>query len=126
MTKALTSFIIRLTLLLGTSFFIHAWVQHTMHIGFYQENIIVCYLFNYILTGLFFFILLAAERKNSKQIGFIFLYSSLVKYLLFFFIIYPGFNSTEGLKSAEFAAFFIPYSLGMFAEIVYLIRVLNK
>lgn len=124
--KSIRAFIVTLTVLLGVSFGVHSYVQHILGIGFFEKQIITTYVFNYTLAVLAFFALLYFKRKKSNQLGFIFLFSSLLKFVLFFVLISPGIKTSSGLRNAEFAAFFIPYSLSLFVEIFQIVRHLNR
>lgn len=119
-------FIVWLTLLLLASFLIHAIIQHKSSVGFYGKQIVLTYTFNYVITIIFFLLMIKFSRKYTERLGFMFLYSSLLKFLLFFLFIYPQFGEFNGVKSWEFSSFFIPYLLSISSEIYYLIRLLNK
>ena len=119
-------FSIILTLLLSVSFVLHGFIQHKLEIGFFEKLLPLTYLFNLLITISFFSVMVKFNRGRQSQLGMVFLYSSLIKFLLFFIFIYPRFNSFSGVRSAEFASFFIPYSLSISAEIIYLVKLLNK
>jgi hypothetical protein len=111
---------------LGLSFISHAWIQHALDVGFYSKLLPINYLFNLVVTLVFFWLLLRAKKKNQNHLGVIFLYSSLIKFLLFFLFIYPNLGEFNGVKSAEFASFFIPYALSLSLEIYFLSKLLNS
>lgn len=119
-------FIVTLSILLGVAFAIHGGIQHQLSIGFFEKLLPVTYIFNYALTIGFFILMIQFSKRKQSMIGMVFLYSSLLKFLLFFIFIYPEFHSFSGVRSAEFASFFIPYSLSISTEIFYLVRLLNK
>lgn len=120
------SFTLRLTLFLIVAFTGHAFVQHYIETGAFEKHIVLTYSFNFILAVLFFFILLYFKEKKSTQLGFIFLFSSVLKFILFLIFLGPILKTGEGLRSAEFASFFIPYSVSLSAEVYYLSRILSK
>lgn len=119
-------FVLKLLIILTASFITHAYLQDYYGVGFYENQLLLCYAFNFVLTLIFFSILTVFIQKNKGNTGFVFLYSSLIKFLLFFIFIYPGYDNFDGVRSPEFASFFIPYSLSISLEIYYLIRLLNK
>lgn len=125
-SNTVSLFVITLTLLLGGAFVLHGYIQHILGIGFFEMQIVTTYVFNYILTGLAFFALIYYKNKKSNQLGFIFLFSSLLKFILFFVLIFPGIKASGSLRGAEFAAFFVPYSIGLFMEIFKIVRLLNR
>ena len=126
MTKTAIGFVLLLTVILGVSFGIHAYVQDVLQIGSFEKHIILNYCFNYVLTIGVFVALVVFERKKSDQLGFVFLASSVIKLILFLVFLYPDIKASVGLRSAEFASFFIPYGISVLAEILYLLRLLNS
>ena len=120
------SFAWQLTVLLGVSFFVHGIIQHQLQIGFFEKQLILSYCFNLLITLFSFGILMHYKDKKSNQLGFIFLFSSMLKFFLFFLIIYPNFKISGSLRNGEFFSFFIPYSLAHFMEIIQLVRLLNR
>ncbi len=125
MKNELGRFALRLTLFLFPAFFIHAWVFHILGKGFFGELILVNYLFNYVLTLLFFAIIFANLKKRPQYVGYIFLYTSLFKFVIFFLLIAPWLNMTGTLRSAAFFSFFIPYLICLIIELNVLIRSLS-
>ena len=126
MIKKATGFILLLTSLLGIVFSFHTLIQHELKIGAFEKHIVINYCFNYILTIGFFLSLLIFEKKKSDQLGFVFLAASTVKLILFLFILYPNTKEIAGVKSVEFASFFVPYGISVVIEILYLLRILNS
>ncbi len=125
-SKIFLRFFLFLSLMLLVSFFLHAYLQHISGVGFFEKQIITTYLFNYVLTLATFLGLLYFKERRAGQLGFIFLFSSLLKFTLFFVFINPGFKGGVGVKSPEFTSFFVPYALGLFMEIFQIVRFLNK
>ncbi|MDX2362565.1 MAG: hypothetical protein QNK23_17285 [Crocinitomicaceae bacterium] len=126
MNKTIVQFIVRLTIVLGISFCGHALLQDYLAIGSFEKHIVLTYLFNYVLTIIFFGLMIYMKEKKSNQLGFIFLFSSITKFLLFFVLIAPVIEFTRGLNNPDFAAFFVPYAISLTIEVFYLIRLLNK
>ncbi len=126
MTRTAIGFVLLLTVILGASFGIHAYVQDGFRIGAFEKHIILNYCFNYLLTIGVFIALVAFQRKNSDQLGFVFLASSVIKFILFFIFLYPSIKASVGLRSVEFASFFIPYGISVLVEILYLMRALKS
>ena len=126
MIKSVFRFGLLLSFVLVLAFFSQAGLQHKFGVGFFEKHLLFCYCFNYILTLLFYIVLYFFKEKKSNQLGFIFLFSSMLKFILFFALIKPLFNSSAGMRSAEFLAFFVPYSISMFLEIFTIIRLINK
>lgn len=119
-------FSILLTLILGVTFVAHAFVQDALLIGSFERHIVLNYCFNFFLTIAFFTTLIYFKKRRSHQLGFVFLFSSMLKFSLFFALIYPDFKETPGVRSAEFASFIIPYGISVATETIYLVRTLNS
>jgi len=126
MNKTILQFIARLTIVISVSFCCHAFLQDYLGIGSFENHILLTYIFNYILTIIFFGLMIYMKEKKSNQLGFIFLFSSVTKFLLFFLLIAPVIEFTRGLNSPDFAAFFVPYAISLIIEVFYFIRLLNR
>lgn len=119
-------FVIQLTLILGLAAFFQDLLYKQFQVSTNSVHLIYCYIFNYILTILFYFALIYFKEKKAGQLGFVFLFSSLIKFVLFFIILAPILNFEGSVKSATFFSFFVPYATSLFLEIFYIIRLLNK
>jgi len=126
MTKTLLHFLILLSFSMGVGFLIHTKVQDLMHVGSFEHHLVVNYIFNFLITCVITIMLIVFQHKKSNKLGFVFLYSSIFKFLLFFIIIKPNLILTEGIKGIEFANFFIPYGICAAIETIYLVRLLGK
>ena len=126
MIKSLLRFIVVFATILLITFLIHGSIQNYRGIGFFEMNILISYWFNFILTTIFYFVLLYFRRKKPEQLGFIFLFSSMLKLLLFFAILKPLMSSEEGTKTIEFIAFFVPYGISMICETYSIVTLINK
>jgi len=126
MISAAIRLILLLTLILGVTFGINSFVQDFLEIGSFERHIVLNYCFNYLLSIGFFIALIILRKKQSNQLGFIFLFSSIFKFILFFIFIYSGLEEKTGVSSPEFASFFIPYGISTVAEILFTVRMLNS
>ena len=126
MIKSLLRFIVVFGIILIITFLIHASIQHYRGIGFFEMNIVTSYWFNFILTSVFYFVLLYFRRKRPEQLGFIFLFSSMLKLLLFFAILKPLISNEDGTKTIEFITFFVPYGISMICETYSIVTLINK
>ncbi|MFN4123379.1 MAG: hypothetical protein ACK4GL_08760 [Flavobacteriales bacterium] len=91
------------------------------------ENLLVeSYLFNILFATTSVFALLRINRKNPGATGFAFMGFSALKFLFFFLVFYPVYYEDGAVSRIEFFSFFIPYSLCLIAEIVFLSKILNK
>lgn len=125
-SKTTFRFLFIITALLTLSFAVHGLVQHQLGIGFLEKQIISTYTFNYLISITVFVLIKLLSVRHGSKVGFVFLYLSLLKFLLFYILILPGYGDFNGIRSAEFASFFIPYSISSIVEIFYLIRLINR
>ncbi|OFZ58095.1 MAG: hypothetical protein A3D92_02690 [Bacteroidetes bacterium RIFCSPHIGHO2_02_FULL_44_7] len=114
-----------LTLVLALAFVVQAWSYHYLHYGFYGKGILLNYCFNYTIALLFFGVLLIYKDRKPERLGYVFLIASLLKFLLFFLIIYPSLGDNHSVRSPQFFSFFIPYLVCVILEITSIIRLLN-
>ena len=92
----------------------------------FHPFLIRSYAFNLVLGIIFLIVYLAFKSKISLHLGYYFLYFSLLKFLLFFILVYPGMDRSEGLRSPSFLAFFAPYVIFLIHEIVFVTKEMNK
>ena len=126
MSKAALHFTLLIGLILGVGFVIHSSIQHYTHIGSFEFHLILNYLFNFVITCGVTMLLIFFDSRTTNKLGFVFLYSSMFKFLLFFIFIKPNLALSEGSKGMEFMSFFIPYGICVVTETIYLVRLLGK
>ena len=125
-SKIVQQFLLVISVVITLSFIAHALIQEKLGFGFYGKQIVNTYIFNYLLSVIVFLVIKVLSARHQSKIGFIFLYSSLSKFLLFYILILPGFGEINGVRSPEFVSFFVPYFLSTGLEIVYLTKLLNN
>ncbi len=124
MTKIISRAILYITLVLTILFIAHYFVA----IGFNDyalQTLSLTYGFNFGITVVLLVAFRRIIKKNQKQVGSAFLLTSMIKFVLFFIVIYPFVKVSGGLKSFAFGAFFIPYAACVIAEVLVTIRLLN-
>jgi len=87
--------------------------------------LLLSYVLNFILALAIFLSLYTLRKRFKNQIGFLYMGGSLLKFLIFFLVFYPGFRADGIVTKSEFAAFFIPYLLCLILETVYTAKMLN-
>lgn len=119
-------FILILVSLLGAAFLIHT--QALSHFGqqLYENKIVLAYSVNVLLAIAIYLVMYVLRTKQAPNLGFIFLLGSGVKFLFFFLLFFPSYNSDGDMSRLEFAAFFTPYALCLIIETTFLARVLNR
>lgn len=116
----------RLLVFLSAVFVIHMLVNKLMSIPLFQHQILVSYAINTALAVGVFWGLTSLKKKYNNQIGFLFLASSIVKFLVFFLVFYGPYKADGEIVLLEFTSFFIPYTICLVLETFFLSKHLNK
>jgi hypothetical protein len=126
MIKEFISFKWRLFLLLLAAYLIHFFFLKNEIDPTINKMLNVSYLGNFLITAAVFFVLNLLKEKQAKNLGFIFLFTSLFKFVFFYFSLDPTFQADGTTSRQEFFLFFIPYSLSLAIEVRALVKTLNK
>ena len=126
MIKEFITFKLRLFLFLLAAYFIHSFLIKNQIDPVLNKMLNVSYLGNLIITAAVFFVLTFLKEKQAKNLGFIFLFTSLFKFAFFYFLFEPTFQADGQTSSLEFFLFFVPYSLSLIIEVTALVKTLNK
>ena len=105
---------------------VHLGVLYFFGIPLWSNNILLSYSSNFLLAAIILWILFKVFDRNKDHVGFLFMGSSLLKFLLFFLVFYPVYKADGIVQKTEAVTFFIPYFTGLFLETVLLVRKLNK
>lgn len=120
------NFSIKVVLLFCLTFGIHLSILKALELPLWANAIIWSYIINLLLVVIIFGFLYYFRKKYKEQLGFLFLFGSLFKFAVFFIFFYPVYKSDGAISRAEFAAFFIPYAVGLIFETLSLGKWLNK
>ncbi|WP_297761772.1 DUF6168 family protein [uncultured Muriicola sp.] len=123
--RLVTSYVLFLTGSLGILLLIHLQAQSYLSIPKWSDMLLLSYILNFILALAIFLTLFALRKKLKNQIGFLYMGGSMLKFLIFFLVFYPGYRADGIVSKSEFAAFFIPYLLCLIFETVYTAKMLN-
>lgn len=126
MIKSSIKFVGLLSLSMLLVFGIHLFVLNILSFPLFENKIIAAYVFNFILAITIVFILTFLQNKAAGSLGFIFMAGSLFKFLLYFMFFNSSFKEDGDISRLEFASFFIPYSISLIIEVVFLSKTLNK
>ena len=126
MSNPFFSFAIKAIVILTVAFGIHLVVLSTLELPLFENRIILAYVVNLVLVVGIFGALYLLRKKYKSQLGFLFLAGSLLKFTVFFIVFYPFYKLDEVITKLEFAAFFVPYVIGLILESVSLSKWLNK
>lgn len=107
-------------------FWLHTFAINLLGFSVQDGLLKACYLFNTLIALVFFFLLLFVSKHDPTILGWVFLFTSGIKFLLFFALIFPGFKAIGLSPQQEFVTFFIPYTAAMSLEIHQLINILNQ
>ncbi len=107
-------------------FYSQVYISKQIEIDAYQNLITPIYIVNAILVIVLFIFIDVFKNKFKNQIGFIFMGSSFLKFLMFFIFIYPFFKSDGNLSKIEFITFFIPYFYCLLFESIVISNLLNR
>ena len=119
-------FIIKATLFLGVVFCVHLIVLKIFNYPLFENRIVLSYIINLLLVIVIFGALYVFKTKYKNQLGFIFLFGSLLKFAAFFIVFYPFYNMDNHLSKIEFATFFVPYAFGLILDTISLSKWLNS
>ena len=126
MISTLLNFSVKIILSMTCLFLLHTFVLRKVGFLVNDEFVMVCYLFNSIVAIFLFLLFFFVSKHNPSILGWFFLLTSTLKFMLFFQLIYPNFQEIETLKKLEFSSFFIPYTIAVSLEIYQLIKILNR
>jgi len=126
MSNPFVSFAIKTVILLTVVFAIHLFLLNVLQLPLFENRIVLSYIVNLVLVIVIFGILYLLKEKYKSQLGFLFLAGSLLKFVVFFILFYPFYKLDNIITKLEFAAFFVPYVIGLIIESVSLSKWLNK
>ena len=125
MIGSIFNFTLRLSLLVFGLFLIHIFILWLLGKQLFGHFIFHSYMFNYLITVIFFAGLVLSLKSKNTFLGWVFFISSALKFLAFFIIIYPLFNLDGVIQKVELFTFFLPYSICLTIEIQQIIKILN-
>ena len=120
------SFSSRLIIVVSIAFAAHLFLLYNAELPLFENKISASYIINTLLTIGIVFLLFKLKEKYTNQLGFLFLGSSFVKFLTFFIVFHAAYKADGNIETLEFLAFFIPYSLCLILETIYLSKWLNE
>jgi len=124
--KKVISFALQLIgalLLLALLHIAFLWVRK-MEIPF--DSILMGYLINFAMAVGIYYTMVALAKKQSKNLGFVFLFGSTLKFAVYFLIFNPLFMQDATLSKLEFFTFFIPYIACLIIETLALAKLLKE
>lgn len=107
------------------AFFIHFLINNLINQPFETNQLIYSYAFNVVLACSVIIVIFVLKKKLRDQLGFVFMGTSMLKFMFFFIFFYPVYNSDGDLSRIEFLTFFIPYVVCLITESIVLSKFLN-
>ena len=104
------------TLFVGLS--LHLLWRHQTGQVLFGDQLGMSYAMNFLLALVIVGLLFKYRLRIKHQVGFLFMAGSLIKFLLFFILLYPEYTQDHKIQTTEFAAFFIPYTLALTIETI--------
>lgn len=112
--------------MLAIVFCIHYYILNTLNFDPFENKMVLSYLVNVLLAIAIYVFLVLMKDKYSSQLGFLFLFGSALKFLVFFLVFYPAYKADGNINKLEFTAFFVPYLICLIYETFCLSKWLNK
>lgn len=91
-----------------------------------ENKIIAAYLLNALMAFAIFFMMDWLREISPGILGFVFMGGSGLKFAVFFLVFYPFYLSDGQITKIEFLSFFVPYSLCLVIEVVFLSKLLKS
>ena len=89
------------------------------------ETLLLSYLVNLLMALGIYITLLRLARQKSQYLGFVFLFGSAFKFIVYFLVFDPLFKQDGDLSKTEFFTFFVPYLISLIAETIALVNLLR-
>jgi len=106
--------------LLSIAFIVHLALIHNADLSVSLEGLFAPYLANFILALIITVLLYVLRVKQARNLGFMFMGSSFLKFAVFFMVFFPIYKLDGDVTRFEFAQFFVPYAISLTVETVFL------
>lgn len=125
MTRNTVKFALLLALALLIIGGFHVAYLHANQIAIPWDMIILSYTMNYLMALGIYIALLQLAAQKSPYLGFVFLFGSVLKFVVYFLIFDPLFKQDGSLSTYEFFLFFVPYMTSLIGETIALSNLLK-
>jgi hypothetical protein len=109
MNKTISTFLLRITLIIGLVFIGHLLVLDFLDSPLFNDKIVLAYIVNTVFAIVVFIGLFLFREKFKNRLGFLFLFASMAKFALFLLLFNTSYKSDGIVSPTELFAFFIPY-----------------
>ena len=83
------------------------------------------YVVNFTMALGIYYVMVQLAKKQNKNLGFVFLFGSTLKFAVYFLIFNPLFMQDGSLSKLEFFTFFVPYIACLILETLALAKLLK-
>ena len=105
-----------------------------LHVVFFYARSVVLpldligigYTVNFAMAVAIYYVMVALAKKQNKNLGFVFLIGSTLKFAVYFLIFDPLFMQDGSLSKVEFFTFFTPYIICLIMETLALVKLLKE
>jgi hypothetical protein len=125
-SRFILSYTSKLGLVLVCVGLIHYFAFELQHIQLNLKTWAFTYLSNFLLAALAVLMIYKFRISHTASLGYIFLATSLLKLIVFPFLIQPILVEQCPNSTHAFLLFFIPYFVALMVEISVLIKLLNR
>lgn len=127
MVKKILSYLVSFLVLFCVSYVAHFKITETLNI-LLPFSLLHIYIFFFSASFLIcsFFIFFSTIEKWTNQLGFIYMYSMLIKLLLFVAVFRHSIFKIEALSRTESINLLMPFIFFLILEVLFIVKVLSK
>lgn len=126
MDKKVISFALQLTGILVLLALLHMGFLFARNNSIPFDLILMGYVINFAMAMGIYFAMVSLAKKQNKNLGFVFLFGSTLKFAVYFLIFNPLFMQDGSLSKLEFFTFFVPYIACLVVETLALVKLLRE
>lgn len=126
MNKVFIRLIFILLIGLGVVFSLHLTILYFLKLPLFDNAIMLAYGLNLLLAIFIFGMIFKLKKSYKEQLGFVFMLGSLLKFLVFFVVFFPGYKADGDITRVEVATFFVPYVTCLVLEFPDLIKLVQN
>lgn len=105
---------------------LHTGFLFARNLDFDFTLVLLGYVINFAMALGIYSVLLYFSEKKNKNLGFLFMFGSTLKFVIYFLIFDPIFMLDGKLTKVEFFIFFVPYFTCLLVETFALIKLLRE
>ena len=124
-SKSMLMFAITITVLVSALFLVHVFVLDSYFPDYVISKILVSYSLSLTLSVLSFLVLILGSRKLTENLGFIFMWTSFVKFGVYLFVFKFLFVLDFDPRGVDLSMLLVPYLSTLFFEVYFMTRLLK-